>query len=480
MKLSRLERNFTLQTIYQLVSNVVPIFIIPYTTRVLGADNLGYYSYLASICSYFVLVANLGSYSYGVREIAYLQNDRKKYSAVFSEIQLLRTIMSIITLAVYGVYMMLFNADKFVLSVLALNIINVILDVSWFYNGIEDFRPVVLRALILKVLYGISMFAFVQSSEDFHVYVLIQVGFTSLISLSYWIKLKNFVDFTFHVNPFRHMKGAFALFLPALAIQMYTVLDKTMIGMFSTSNYNENAYYDFAQNIVRGCLVLCTSLTTVSAPKISFCIASDDTAGMKQQLYNSYTFVWFSGLPICVTLFAIAPLFVPIYFGAGYEKVSVLIRVLLPMIIIIGMSSVSGNQYFVPKNFIKVQTISLIAGSVINVILNSLFIPHFSSVGASIASVIAEFAVTVSQFIFIARLGELSVLKVISLSWRYIIASSVMALFYYILVSFFSFAGLIPIIILVLGGLVVYFIFLVLLRDPGVMYYLNNKRKAGV
>ena len=471
-----MERNFTLQTIYQLISTIIPIFTIPFITRNLGADRIGYYSYLASICSYFVLVANLGSYSYGVREIAYFQNDRKKYSEIFSGIQLLRFYLSCVVLFFYFLYSLIFDEDKLILAILSLNIFNVIFDISWFYNGIEDFRPIVSRALVLKLLYAASLFIFVRSENNFYAYAIVQVGFTLLISLSYWAGLRNVVDFTFKVKPFKHLKGTFSLFLPALAIQMYTVLDKTMIGMFSTENYNENAYYEFAQNIVRSCLILCTSLTKVSAPKISFYIASNNTNGMKNQLYNSYSFVWFTGLPICVSLFAIAPLFVPIYFGAGYDKVSVLIRVLLPLILIVGMSSVSGNQYFVPKDFIKVQTISLVSGSLINVILNAFFIPRYFAAGASIASVIAELSVTVCQFIFIARYKEISVWKVIFSSWRYLLASIILAIYYYILISTFSFLDIFSVIILVLFGIVVYVVSLVILRDPGVLYYIRIKK----
>ena len=234
MKLSRLERNFTLQTIYQLISTIIPIFTIPFITRNLGADRIGYYSYLASICSYFVLVANLGSYSYGVREIAYFQNDRKKYSEIFSGIQLLRFYLSCVVLFFYFLYSLIFDEDKLILAILSLNIFNVIFDISWFYNGIEDFRPIVSRALVLKLLYAASLFIFVRSENNFYAYAIVQVGFTLLISLSYWAGLRNVVDFTFKVKPFKHLKGTFSLFLPALAIQMYTVLDKTMIGMFST------------------------------------------------------------------------------------------------------------------------------------------------------------------------------------------------------------------------------------------------------
>ena len=467
LKKNSLHKNYFLQIANTLIVNVIPIFTIPYLTRVLGPDNLGYYSYLASIASYFVLFANLGSASYGTREVAYSQASKEKYSEKFCGIQVMRTIIGSGVLFVYLIFSLFFNADKIVLLILALNIVNVIFDISWFYSGLEDFSTVVRRTMIVKIIYVVSLFTAVNSVDDFHRYVLIEVGALILTSIFLWKGIRKRVIFSLPSAPWHHFRNFISFFIPALAIQLYTVVDKTMIGMFAIDTYNENAYYEFAQNIVRSCLFICTALTTVSSPRISFSIASHDYDQMRSRLYFSYRFVWFTALPICIVLWFIAPIFVPAYFGPGYDKIAVLIRVLCPLVPIIGLSTTSGNQFFMPMNYVRFQSISLITGSIVNIFLNLLLIPKYAAIGASIASVIAEFSVSTMQLIFIHRIDQLKIWRILGSSLKYIAACIVMIIVYSIVSPFFS-TGIIPAVCLAIIGVATYFAALIVLRDKWV------------
>lgn len=476
LKKNSLHKNYFLQIANTLIVNVIPIFTIPYLTRVLGPDNLGYYSYLASIVSYFVLFANLGSASYGIREVAYSQASKEEYSEKFCSIQLMRTIIGSGVLFVYLIFCLFFNADKIVLFILALNILNVIVDISWFYSGLEDFSTVVRRTMIIKVLYVLALFLTVNSIDDFHRYVLIEVGALICTSISLWKGIRKRIIFSLKSAPWHHFRNFISFFIPALAIQLYTVVDKTMIGIFAVDTYNENAYYEFAQNIVRSCLFICTALTTVSSPRISFSIASHDYEQMRNRLYFSYRFVWFTALPICVILWFIAPVFVPAYFGPGYDKVAILIRVLCPLVPIIGLSTTSGNQFFMPMDYVKFQSISLITGSIVNICLNLILIPKYASIGASIASVIAEFSVSTMQLVFIHHCDQLKIWKILGSSFKYIIACIVMIIVYSFITPFFS-TGIISAAIMALIGVVVYFIILLFFRDDWVCGYIQKNIK---
>ena len=66
--------------IYQILIIVLPLITTPYISRVLGAENIGIYSYTISVATYFILFGSLGIATYGQREIAYIQDDKKKYS----------------------------------------------------------------------------------------------------------------------------------------------------------------------------------------------------------------------------------------------------------------------------------------------------------------------------------------------------------------------------------------------------------------
>ena len=185
---------------------------------------------------------------------------------------------------------------------------------------------------------------------------------------------------------------------------------------------------------------------------------------VKKQMYDSYRFAWFSVVPVVVVLYFLAPRIVPIFYGPGYDKVVVLIRVLLPLLLAMGLSSISGNQYLVPAKKVRYYNISLIVGAVVNFCLNLTLIPHFLSVGASIGSVAAEFCVLITQLIFISRIGVLRIRRVLRYGISYIVAGLITGLVLWYLDEYIpiSVLGLFVDIIL---GLAIYILILLAIRD---------------
>ena len=96
-----IKKNYILNTIYQVLILIVPLITTPYVSRILGADGVGIYSYTYSNVSYFLMVAALGSGTYGRREIAYVQNDLHKRSKLFFELIILKFTTSSIAIVSY-------------------------------------------------------------------------------------------------------------------------------------------------------------------------------------------------------------------------------------------------------------------------------------------------------------------------------------------------------------------------------------------
>lgn len=466
-------RNYLINTIYQLMVVIIPLFTMPHLSRVLGAEGIGLYSFNASIVSYFSLVAVSGSSSYGQREIAYLQENCSEYSRVFWEIFFLRVTLALASLFVFLIYIFFLGREKIVLFILALNLVNVIVDISWLYTGLEEFQKLALRYILIRLFYIAFIFSCIRDSSDIYLYVLGEVGFSSIQYIMLWFGLSNMVERPREIHPFRHLRNVFYMFLPSLAIQLYTVLDKTMLGFFSSDSYAENGYYEQAQGIVKSCLVLVSSLVTVMSPKISNCFARGEYDEMRNHLYFSYRFVWFVTIVLFVTVYLLSPFLIPLFLGPAFDKTIILVQVCAPMFIIIGLSNITGLQYFVPCNYIKSHTFSLITGSVVNVCLNLIFIPKWNSVGASIASVIAELCVTSTQFIFLLRLGDLKIRTILSSSIKYVIAGVVSGILLFeirnqMVVSWFNLA------ILIVFELCTYILILVMLRDRMVLDYVKG------
>lgn len=268
----------------------------------------------------------------------------------------------------------------------------------------------------------------------------------------------------------RHFKVVISLFIPTVAIQIYTVFDKTMIGMITKDAF-ENGYYEQAIRIIRIILMVVTSLGTVIIPRIGFHFEKKEMEQVKALMYQSYRFIWFIGVPLCLGLVGVASNFVPWFLGEGYDKVIPLLYVLSFTIIAIGISNVTGIQYLVPTNRQNILTKTVLIGAGINFVLNLLLIPSLKSTGAAIASLIAETVIAIVQLFYVRK--EISIRKILFSSLHYLIAGSIMLLTVGI-ISNRIMSSILNTVILVLIGIMVYFISLVALRDE---FLIHNMQK---
>ena len=104
-------KNYIYNLCYQILIIVLPIITTPYISRVLGAENIGIYSYTYSIVSYFILFGSLGVDLYGKREVAYVQQNIKERSKVFWEILLFRTLTIAVATVAYVIFFMNFEIE---------------------------------------------------------------------------------------------------------------------------------------------------------------------------------------------------------------------------------------------------------------------------------------------------------------------------------------------------------------------------------
>jgi O-antigen/teichoic acid export membrane protein len=342
-------------------------------------------------------------------------------------------------------------------------------DITWFYQGLEEFSKIVARNFVIKIINVVYIFCVVKSKNDLTLYVFGKAFFEFLGNASLWSYLPKYVekpDFKC-IKPLRNIKLVSALFIPTIAIKIYTVLDKTMIGVITNDSF-ENGYYEQAIKISKITLSVVTSLGNVMIPRIGFYHGRNETEKVKNFMYKSYRFVWIMGIPLCFGLIGISSNFVPWFFGYGYEKVIFLIRVLAFLILAIGVNNVTGGQYLIPTKRENIYTLTVIIGAVVNFGLNLCLIQFFKSIGAAVASVIAESVIAVTQ-LFIVR-KELSVKKIIKSSWHYWIAGLIMLILLMYMSAVLS-PTIVHTIFMVICGAITYGVFLCIMKDE---FLINN------
>ena len=384
--------NYFLNMSYQVLVLLVPIVTTPYIARTLGAEGIGIYSYTYSVVSCFVLAAVMGTTSYAQRTIAYYQNDVVERSRKFFDVFSFRLVTTLLWSAVYCVYLASgFCKYKVPALVQMLYLVAVAADVSWLFQGMEEFKKIVVRDTLTKLLNVFLLFLMVKSPDDVVVYTGILGGMTLLGNLSVWPYVPRLVCAIpmREWRPFKDVREIFLLFIPTIAIQLYSVLDKMMIGAFSPSAA-ENGYYEQTEKVVRVALMVVTSLGTVVAPRIAQLYHKQDEARIKSYLKKSFQFVWLLGVPIMCGLIGFAHLFVPVFYGPGYEKIEILMPIYSCVVVAVSISNVVGVQYLIPTKQQNVYTMAVVTSAVVNVAMNAVLIPRFLSVGAAAASVAAE------------------------------------------------------------------------------------------
>lgn len=463
-----IRKNYIYNLSYQVLVLITPLITAPYISRVLGADGIGTISYAESVVSYFVLFAAVGIPTYGQREISYVQDSVEKRSEVFWNTKILECTTSLTVMALYFIFAIL-QKERTIYLLFLFNLLSVFADVTWFFQGIEEFGVIVLRNTVLRLANIAYLFIVVRTREDILPYAFGTAFFGFLSSASLWGCLRKYINKinTVCLHPYKDMKTVISLFIPTVAIQVYTVLDKTMIGAI-THDACENGYYEQAVKISKMVLTVVTSLGTVMIPRIGYHFKNREADQIKMLMYRGYRFVWFLGIPLCLGIISCAEKFVPWFLGNGYEKVIPLLQILSLLILAIGINNVTGMQYLIPTGRQKLFTFTVIIGAGINFIMNLILIRHFQAVGAAIASVSAETVIAVAQIFFIKR--ELSALQIIRESYHYIEAGATMACVLWFVSSFLqpSFGS---VILLTLIGIVVYLLTLCILRDE---FFISN------
>lgn len=468
-----IKKNYIFSLINKLFAVLVPILVTPHLARVLEPDGNGVLSFIASISSYFILVANIGIETYGQRVIAIHRDDKAYLKKFFFEILILRSILTVACLIIYYICFIssINQSNNILYAIMALTIFAVIFDFSWFFQGVEDFRILAIANIVTRVLYVGLVFVFVKQKSDLNLAALFSVINTVLpffISLPFIYKYLN-GKIEGKIRPFSHFKECMVYFIPTIAIQIYTVLDKTMIGLITRSDF-ENGYYEQAEKLIKLPLAIITALYIIMRSRISYYYSLEEYDKIQDLIKKSTNVAFGFGFPITFGIVAVAPTLVPVYLGEGYDKCILLLYVFSPLILLISISNLLATHYFTPFNKQKQSNWFLIIGAVINVILNSFLIYLLQSVGATIASVCAEFVITALYIYFARKFVDPKIF--IKIGYKYLIAAVIMFIPTFIM-TFYLPKNIWYLLLEVGTGIVVYTVMVLILRVEFVYTYLR-------
>lgn len=401
-------KNYIFYILYQVVTLLTPIIVVPYTTRVLGASGLGINAFTATIAQWFVIFGIMGISMYGNKEIAKVRDDKELLSKTFVGILIMQIINMAIVMFFYGL-MIIFAPleNKLIYGLQAFVLLATMFDITWFYLGVEDFKKSSIRNVVFRLINVALIFIFVKSRADLPQFVFFN-GITALLAqLVLFVQLNHYIKWVWvpiKEAYIKHFKPNFILFVPQIAISIYSVLDQTMTGLLAV-NTDQLAFYQQAIRFDKMFMTFITSIGMVMLPRIANEHAKGEKDKIKGYLDITLKIALYLSIPMMFGMIGVGPYFISWFLAPEFNSVGLLIGVISPIIVFISLSNVFGIQYMVPTDMLKQFSISVVYGAIVNFLLNLILIPKFGAFGSAISVLSAEFTVTATQYLYIRKQG---------------------------------------------------------------------------
>ena len=456
-------KNYLYNTIYQIISMLIPLITMPYLTRVFDPQQLGLNSLSLSIANYFMLFGVLGMHMYGNRQIAYVRDNKEKLAKTFWSLYTVQLATSTISLIIYYIFIYYFTSiNRDIYLIQGLNIISVMIDISWLFMGLEDFKKVVIRNSFARLVGLACIFIFIKSSDDLLLYALLTVVVNIISILLMWFYVPRYVGKIVIDKKIvkKTIRPLLRLFLPQIATQVYTLLARTLVGFLSTND--QVIFYDYSQKIVNMVLAMITSIGVVLLPRVSNIIGNGKKEEVPKIIEKTFKIVSYLAIPMAIGLMCVSKILVSWFLDPKYLLVGQLTAWTSLIIIAVSWANIIGVQYLIATKQENKYTLSIIIAAVVNLIMNLFLIPKNGAAGAIISLIAAEYIGIVIQLILVRN--QLPVKRMILSIVKYIIVSVIMGVIVIFIGNCIN-NGMLANIIQGISGIIIYIVIMFIIKD---------------
>ncbi len=400
-----IKKNFIYSSLLTTANYIFPLLTFPYVTRILGVSNLGVCSYVDSIVNYFILFALLGVNIVGIRTIAENKNSRQKLTEVFSSLlsfNLITTVLMTLILIAGTLLIQKLAPYREFLLIGVFKIISTTLLAEWFYKGLEDFKYITIRTMVVKMIYVIAIFLFVKTENDAIIYYTLTMLMIAVNSVFNIVHTRNYAKYSLrevHFAPY--WKPMFIYGFYFFITSMYTSFNITYLGW--TCSNEEVGYYTTATKLYFIIIALFTAFTGVMMPRMSSLLTEGKFSEFKVYISKSQNLLITFAVPIVLFIILNAPQIVLIIAGEGYEGAILPTRIITPLIVIIGLEQILILQTLNPLKKDKEIIINSTIGAIVGFSLNLLLVSELKSIGSAIAWLTSEIVILISSQYWVTK-----------------------------------------------------------------------------
>lgn len=404
-----IKKNFVYNSILTISRYVFPLLVFPYVTRVLGVDNIGLCNFYTSVINYFTMLAMMGVGTVGLREIAKSKHNKRILSNIYSSIltiNITATLLSLILLVFLTFVVAKFHQNSLFMWIGAAQVFFNTFLIEWLYKGLEEFRYITIRTICVNVIYTVAVFVFVRKSNDYIIYFALTCLVVVVNSLINILQSRKYVRYSFKgliIKPF--IKPFLILGFYAFLTSMYTSFNVMYLGFVSTDS--EVGYYTTAIKMYGAVIAFFTAFTGVMMPRLSSLVGSNNKEEFNALIDKSFSILIAISIPLILYSEVYAPQIIRIIAGTGYEGAIMPMRLLVPLMIVIGYEQITVMQILMPLGKDRAIFTNAMIGAVIGISLNFLIVPFLKSVGTSIVWICSEFGVLISSQYFANKYSNL-------------------------------------------------------------------------
>lgn len=385
--MSTIKNNLGWNVLLTVSGYIFPLLTFPYITRVLGAGNLGLANFALSVVDYAILFSTLGLGSIGFRYIPQCNDNIEQRNHVFNHLVTLHLILSICILIIYTLCIFLIPQlyeHKLLYFVGVSKIIMNVFLVEWLFQGMQDFRYITIRTLVIRLLYVIAIFLCVRKSEDYDIYFYLTIAQVVVNAIVNWRYTRKYVTFKLSIRGCRsYLFPVFSMGINRILFSFYSSFNIIYLGI-KCADANVG-YFVTATRLYGIFLSLLTAYNGVFVPYLNSLYGKGDMQNFKHYISYSFSIVAILSIPIGLGGIVLAPEIIRLIAGEGYEPAILPFRIVMIQMLFVSAAQILENQILLSLKKFKEVLICTSISTLLAVIILFVFVPQYAEVASAYA-----------------------------------------------------------------------------------------------
>ncbi|MDD5618670.1 MAG: flippase [Candidatus Omnitrophica bacterium] len=392
----------------QVITYALPIVIIPYLFRALGAEKFGLIAFAQALVQYFMIFTDYGFSITATKEISLCQDEHTKTCKAFSSVMIVKILLaflSFLMLVAIVYFIPKFRKDWLVYVLSFGAVVGNTLFPVWFFQGKEKMKYITILNTLGGIAYAVFIFLFVKSPDDYIKVVIINSSVFLITGLlgQYVVfdKFKIAFKFEGYKSVGQQLKAGWDIFISIAAINAYTNTRVFILGLLT--NNSITGFYSIAEKIASACQTFpLDSFSQAIFPRLNKIFQKNKIKAyaIMQRLQHITTLISSLLLPV---VFIFAPMIMRIACGGYYRETVTSLRLLLISVFFVAINAfrvqflvVCGKTHI----FSRIHVIMAMLG----LPLMFLLIYSFSYKGAALATITLEAGIFFITYITVRKL----------------------------------------------------------------------------